>query len=120
MRLVPPLLLLLLCTTSLPAAEEIWIHVDFHDRAQESLVYFCGRTTESAVADLQSGRSPFIELRSTCWIEYDENERPIGVGDFADWKDSDRILINADLIEKVVVLRGDPRLLIDKYADSMP
>jgi hypothetical protein len=101
-------------------AQEQWIQVDYWDREAQQTVYYCGLASATQLSACLGGQLRLLRLSSACWISYDEQDRPVSVEDFADWKDTDVIYVNCELIEKIIELRGDPRLLIADWKLSDP
>ena len=99
-------------------AEKVWygIHVREFNDGETSSLYVMGQLEPSAVESLKSGqlKDGFVEATNVCTVDEETGEYEMN-GEAEDSKEeSNTVLYRVAMIDKLVVLKADPRTIFKK------
>ena len=107
----------LLMVLGLAAEDRVWVGLYVLENGEDgkpSQFYVMGRIGAETLEAVQSGRQTegFVRLTETCWQEEDPQRIVANAAAEDNREQTDVVLYRVARIERIALLKGDPRLVI--------
>lgn len=105
-----------------PAEDQLWVTVYYFNQQEKASYHYMGLIDKALYERIKSGEDlKFVRLSRACWMTHDENDTLTGIEEYEDEQDTGEILINMNLVEMIIVMKGDPHEIHrDKLQDKEP